>query len=76
MTHANFGWHGWLLVVAIFLAFFVVPWSIIALPAAQQSIGSVGLSFRDAYLVLPLLPSLGLGALAVWAAVRSRRADD
>jgi len=76
VSDATFGWHGWLLVAAVVVAFLVIPWTIIALPPARESVGALGLSFRDAYLVLPLLPSLGLGALAVWAAVRSRRPDE
>jgi hypothetical protein len=39
---------------------------------ARSAVASVGLSLRDTYLVLPLLPAFLLGAVAVWSAVRSR----
>lgn len=71
-TDADFGWHGWLLVGVILVAFFVVPVAILALPRAQSLVGSLGLTLRDAYLVLPLVPAFLLGTVAVWAAVRAR----
>ena len=69
----SFDWRGWLLVGALFVAFLVVPLTILFLPEARPVIRSLGLSFRDAYLVLPLVPALVLGALAVWTAVSARR---
>jgi len=69
----SLGWRGWVLVGALVVSFLVVPWAIILLPRAQGFLGSVGLGWRDAYLVLPLIPALGLGVLAVWAAVAARR---
>lgn len=69
---AGFDWRGWTLVGAVLIAFFVVPLAILYLPAARGLIRSIGLTVRDGYLVLPLLPAFGLGALAVWSAVRSR----
>lgn len=66
------GWRGWVLVGAVLVSFFAIPWTIILLPRAQGVLGSLGLGWRDAYLVLPLVPALGLGALAVWAAVANR----
>ena len=68
----EFDWRGWTLVAAILVAFFVVPATILYLPSARSFIQSLGLTIRDAYLVLPLLPAFGLGALAVWSAMRSR----
>jgi hypothetical protein len=68
----EFDWHGWLLVGVIVVAFFLVPGSILLLPEAQGVIGSLGLTLRDAYLVLPLLPAFLLAGVAVWAAVRTR----
>lgn len=68
----DFGWQGWVLVCVVVVAFFVVPAAILYLPRAQGFIASLGLTVRDAYLVLPLLPAFLLGATAVWAAVRSR----
>jgi len=51
----------------------VVPIAILALPAAQGVVRSLGLTLRAAYLTLPLLPAFLLGAIAVWSALRSRR---
>jgi hypothetical protein len=68
----EFDWRGWLLVCVIVFAFFVVPGSILLLPEAQGVIGSLGLTLRDAYLVLPLVPAFLLAGVAVWAAVRTR----
>ncbi|MFB6184765.1 MAG: hypothetical protein ABEI96_09450 [Haloarculaceae archaeon] len=68
----EFGPHGWLVVGMLVVAFLVVPGIIVALPATGGRL-VVGLSLRDAYLVLPLIPALGLATVAVWAAVRSRR---
>lgn len=69
----GFGWHGWVLVGLIFVAFLVVPAMILFLPAAQGFVASLGLTLRDAYLVLPLVPAFALGVVAVWSALRSRR---
>lgn len=69
----EFGWRGWVVVGALVVSLVVVPWTIIALPQASGFLESLGLGWRDAYLVLPLVPALGLGALAVWAAVANRR---
>jgi hypothetical protein len=76
-TQANpadgeFGWHGWLLVGVIIFAFLVVPAALLYLPEAQSLVRSIGLTLRDAYLVLPLVPAFLLGGVAVWAAVKSR----
>lgn len=68
----TFDWRGWSLVVAVAFAFLVVPGSILVLPAAQGFVRSLGLSLRDAYLTLPLVPAFLLGAIAVWSALRSR----
>lgn len=68
----EFDWRGWLLVGVIVVAFVVVPLAILYLQRAQTFVESLGLGLRDAYLVLPLLPALLLGATAVWVAVRSR----
>jgi hypothetical protein len=71
-TEDGFDWRGWLLVVVVVVAFLVVPTAILFLPRAQGLVASLGLSLRDTYLVLPLVPAFLLGAVAVWAAVRSR----
>ena len=69
---AEFDWRGWLLVGVIVVSFLGVPVAILFLPQAQGLIASLGLTLRDAYLVLPLVPAFLLGAVAVWAAVRTR----
>ncbi len=71
-TDNDFDWRGWLLVGVVVFSFLVVPTAILYLPQAQSLIASLGLTMRDAYLVLPLLPAFLLGAVAVWAAVRTR----
>jgi hypothetical protein len=67
----SFGARGWLLVAALLVAFVVVPATILYIPYSGDLIASLGLTYRDAYLVLPLLPALGLGALSVWVALGS-----
>jgi len=68
----EFGTSGWILVGMIGVAFLLVPGAILLLPAARGVISSLGLTLRDAYLTLPLVPAFVLGALAVWSAVRSQ----
>jgi hypothetical protein len=63
----EFDWRGWLLVGAIFVAFLVVPTIIYLYPRVPAMFG---LTFWDTYLVLPLLPAIVLGLLAVWATTR------
>ncbi|RRJ30512.1 hypothetical protein [Halocatena pleomorpha] len=65
----TFGRHGWLLVGTLAIAFVVAPATILYLPHADSVITPLGLSFRDAYLVVPLIPALALGTVAVWTAV-------
>jgi hypothetical protein len=57
-----FGLRGWVLVGALLIAFLVVPAVIVFVPPAA-------LPFEVAFLILPLLPALLLGALAVWSAL-------
>jgi hypothetical protein len=59
----EWNWSDWVLVGVIVLCFLVIPATILALPPAEP--------FRVAYLVLPLIPALLLGAVAVWSAQRS-----
>jgi hypothetical protein len=66
----DFGTRGWVLVVMLFFAFGVIPMMIFFIPQAGGILSSLGLSYRDAFLVLPLLPALLLGAMAVWATTR------
>lgn len=68
-TDRRFDWRGWLLVATIAFSFLFVPGVILLLPEYATSLG---LSLRDAYLILPLIPAFLLGAVAVWSAVRSR----
>lgn len=65
---------GWLLVATLVVAFIIVPATILYLPQARPAIASLGLTYRDAYLVLPLFPALLLGAVAVWVSTRNRTA--
>ncbi len=67
----EFGFQGWILVAALLVAFVVVPVAILYIPYSGDVIASFGLTYRDAFLVLPLVPALVLGALAVWTAVGS-----
>jgi hypothetical protein len=66
----EFGARGWALVGMLFLAFGVIPMTIFFIPRAQWLLTTIGLGYRDAFLVLPLLPALLLGAMAVWATTR------
>lgn len=68
----EFDWRGWTLVGTILFAFIVVPGALLYLPTAQTVVESIGLTLRDAYLVLPLVPAFLLGAVAVWSAIRAR----
>lgn len=66
----EFGVRGWLLVGMLFLALVVVPTLLYFVPRAQGLASSFGLGYRDAFLVLPLVPAIVLAALAVWATTR------
>lgn len=59
----EFDWRGWTLVGMIVLAFLVSPAIILFHPPEM-------LPFFVAYLVLPLLPAVLLGIVAVWSATR------
>ena len=56
-------WRGWVLVGVVVLCFLVIPATILYLPPVRP--------FRFAYLVLPMIPAILLGATAVWSAQRS-----
>jgi hypothetical protein len=68
----NFDWRGWILVGVVVVSFLVIPGAILYLQQAQAVVSSLGLSLRQAYLTLPMIPAILLGATAIWAAVRSR----
>lgn len=70
----EFGRRGWILVGMLFIAFAVVPATILYLPQARPFIASLGLTWQDAYLTLPLVPALVLGAMAVWVATSNQTA--
>jgi len=65
----------WLVIGALAVALVVIPWALIVLPEARGIVGAVGFSMRDAYLVVPLVPAVGLGLVGVWTAIRSRRSQ-
>jgi len=69
----EFGLRGWALVAALLVALVVIPWTIIGIPQAQGLIEALPLGYRDAYLVLPFVPAVFLGALGVWTALANRR---
>ena len=69
----EFGWEGWVVVAVLVVSFLIVPPAIVFLPEAQGVVRSLGLTLRDAYLALPMIPAILLGATAVWAALRHRR---
>lgn len=68
----RFGWRGWVLVGVVLVSLVVVPTVILFLPRAQAFIGTLGLTLRDAYLVLPMIPAVLMAFVAVWAAVAAR----
>ncbi len=61
---AAFDWRGWLLVAVVVLSFVVVPVVIVLRPPQ--------IPFEAAFLALPMVPAVLLGATAVWVAVRGR----
>lgn len=68
----EFDWRGWLLVGVVFVSFLVIPGFILFLPETHWILGSLGLSWRQAYLVFPMIPALILGLTAVWAVIRTQ----
>ncbi|MXR51970.1 hypothetical protein GRX03_10205 [Halovenus sp. WSH3] len=68
-------WRGWLLVGAVLICFFVIPVLILFIPQAQSLLASLGLTRRQAYLALPMVPAITLGIIAVWAAVRTQAGE-
>lgn len=62
---------GWVVLGVLGVTLVVIPWSLIVLPTARGLLGAVGFSMRDAYLVVPLIPAIGLGVLGVWTAMKS-----
>jgi hypothetical protein len=66
---ADLGAAGWVLVVAVVVAVLVVPGAIYLWPAGSAVLGA---DYRTAMLVLPMLPAVLLGIVAVWA-MKDRR---
>lgn len=60
---------GWVLVAAVVVAVLVVPGAIYLWPAGGRVLGA---TYRSAMLVLPMVPALILGLIAVWS-MRDRR---
>lgn len=58
----------------LFFSFGVIPATILYLPQARPFIASLGLTWQDAYLTLPLIPGLVLGATAIWVATSNQTA--
>jgi len=63
-TDEGFGQQGWLLVAGVVVCFLVIPGVIYLKPAAPAGFG---LPFLATFLVLPLVPAVVLGLLAVWS---------
>jgi hypothetical protein len=68
-------WRGWLLVGVVLVCFFVIPVLILFIPQAQGVLASLGLTRRQAYLAMPMIPAIVLGITAVWAAIRTQSFD-
>jgi len=60
----GFGREGWILVAGVVLCFLVIPGFIYLNPTAPAQIGW---TFFATFLVLPLIPAVLLGLLAVWS---------
>ncbi len=60
----GFGRKGWVLTGVLLTCMLVIPGIIYAYPYAA---GSFGLTFFGTYLVLPLIPAVLLGLVAVWS---------
>lgn len=60
----GFGRQGWLLVAGVIGCFLVIPGVIYLRPAVPAA---AGLPFFATFLVLPLVPAVILGLLAVWS---------
>jgi hypothetical protein len=67
----EFDWRGWVLVGVIVISFFVAPGILLALPHAGGLLSTLGLTWRDTFLVVPLVPALALGMVAIWATARA-----
>jgi hypothetical protein len=69
----GFGRQGWLLVAAVVASVLVVPGAVYLFPAAPAQ---AGLPFLAAMLVLPMLPAVVLGVVAVWSMTAATAGPD
>lgn len=69
------GWQGWVLVGVVFVSFLIIPLLVLYIPRISGLLGSLGVSQRQAYIALPMIPAILLGVTAVWAAVRSHESS-
>ena len=67
----QFDWRGWLLVGVVVCSTLVVPALVLFLPQMESLVSGLGLSMRQAYLALPMVPAILLGVTAVWVTLRS-----
>lgn len=63
------GREGWILVAAVVVAVLVIPGLVYLWPAGGRVFGA---TYRTAMLVLPMIPAIILGLVAVWS-MRDRR---
>ena len=63
------GRSGWVLVAAVVVAVLVIPGLVYLWPAGGRVFGA---TYRTAMLVLPMIPAVILGLIAVWS-MRDRR---
>ena len=68
-TEEDLGRAGWVLVAAVVVAVLVIPGLVYLWPAGGRVFGA---TYRTAMLVLPMIPALILGLIAVWS-MRDRR---
>ena len=60
------GRFGWFLTGAVVVSFLVIPGYIYLFPASPSRLG---LPFFSTFILLPLIPAILLGAIAVWSAI-------
>lgn len=68
----GFGWRGWVLVAAVVTSVLVVPGAVYLFPAAPAA----GVPFLAAMLVLPMVPAVVLGLVAVWSMTAATAGPD
>ena len=68
-SEEGLGRAGWVLVAAVVVAVLVIPGLVYLWPAGGRVFGA---TYRTAMLVLPMIPAVILGLIAVWS-MRDRR---